>query len=153
MQSGSGTWDIEPSVTARGQAGAMGWGVQASYRWRTESANASGFAFGDRAAASAWASWLASPDLSLTGRLSYEHEGRILGHYNGAHRHATPSDRQANYGGDKVFASAGLNYALPFGGAKPVQLGVEAGLPLYQDLNGIQLPESWRIAVSLSKAF
>ena len=52
-----------------------------------------------------------------------------------------------------MFASAGLNYALPFGGAKPVQLGVEAGLPLYQDLNGIQLPESWRIAVSLSKAF
>ncbi|HCJ42929.1 MAG TPA: hypothetical protein DHV58_02645, partial [Erythrobacter sp.] len=51
MQSGSGTWDIEPSVTVSGQAGMIGWGAQASYRWRTEDANKSGFAFGDKAQA------------------------------------------------------------------------------------------------------
>src|SRR5690606_17907938 len=45
MQPGGGTWDLEPSVTVSGRAGGLGWGAQASYRWKTDSTNASGFAF------------------------------------------------------------------------------------------------------------
>lgn len=131
----------------------MGWGAQASYRWRTESQNRSGFAFGDQAQLTSWISYAPDSDLSLTGRLAWEHEGAIEGHYNGLHNHASPVDRQANYGGDTILAAIGLNLALPTGGSKPPQIGFEAGLPLYQDLNGIQLPEQWRFAVSLSKAF
>ena len=153
MQSGSGTWDIEPSVTISGAKGAFGWGAQGSYRWRTEERNASGFAFGDKAMLTAWGSYLVSSMASVTTRLSWEHEGQILGHYNAAHKHASPSDRQANYGGDKVLAGLGLNLALPFRGPKPPQLGFEASVPLYQNLNGIQLPEDWRLSLSISKTF
>ncbi|MEZ5680447.1 MAG: hypothetical protein R3E14_04035 [Erythrobacter sp.] len=153
MQSGSGTWDIEPSVTVAGRTGPLGWGVQASYRWRTESENESGFAFGDKATATGWISYLVENDLSLTSRLSWEHEGQILGHYNAAHKHSSPSDRQENYGGDQLFAGIGANLALPVSGRDRPQIGVEIGLPLYQDLNGIQLAEDWRASLSLSKTF
>lgn len=153
MQSGSGTWDIEPSVTLAGQQGAIGYGAQASYRWRSSAANDSGFAFGDRASATVWASYLASRDFSLTSRLTWEHEGQILGHYNAAHNHSTPADLQGNYGGDKVLAGFGANVALPVGGRDRPQIGLELGLPVYQNVNGIQLPEKSRISVSLSKTF
>lgn len=153
MQSGSGTWDIEPSVTISGARGGFGWGAQASYRWRTDKENASGFAFGDKAMVTAWASHLIGAKASATARLSWEHEGQILGHYNAAHSHSSPLDRQANYGGNTVLAALGMNLALPFNGAKPPQVGVEMAVPLYQNLNGIQLPENWRLSLSLSKAF
>ncbi|QKG72090.1 transporter [Erythrobacter mangrovi] len=153
MQSGGGTWDSEPSATVSGQLGAVGYGVQASYRWRCESRNASGFAFGDRASASGWLSYLVDNGFSLTSRLTWEHEGQILGEYSGPHKNASPSDGQENYGGSRVIAGLGANIALPFGGRDRPQIGVEFGVPLFQDLNGVQLPEDWRASVALTKTF
>lgn len=110
MQPGSGTWDIEPSLTVAGRAGALGWGAQAAYRWRTSEHNEAGFAFGDKARATGWLSYLVAADVGATARLEYVHEGQVLGHYNGAHNHAAPPDRQASYGGDTVSAGLGLNW-------------------------------------------
>jgi hypothetical protein len=153
MQSGSGTWDVEPAITFSGSEGAFGWGGQAAYRWRSDDDNASGYALGDKAQVSGWASYLLTGDLGATFRLSYEHEGAIEGHYNGPHRHASPPDRQGNYGGDIVSAGLGFNWLLPIAGPQRPQLGVEFGVPVHQDLNGIQLPRDWRMAVSLAKTF
>ena len=153
MQPGGGTWDLEPSLTLTGRSGAIGWGGQASYRWKTEAANESGFAFGDRARATGWVSTLLGSDLGATARLEYVHEGKVEGHYNGAHNHTAPPDRQENYGGDTVTAGLGLNWLLPVPGERRPQLGAEIAVPLYQDLNGIQAPQDWRLSLSLSQAF
>lgn len=153
MQPGGGTWDIEPSVTIYGRGGALGWGAQGSYRYRTEDHNESGFAFGDLGRLSGWVSYAASSSVGLTGRLEYTHEGKVQGHYNAGHNHAAPPDRQENYGGDVVRAGLGANFALPVGGSKRPQLGAEVSVPLYQNLNGIQAPEEWRLSVALSQAF
>lgn len=153
MQPGSGTWDLEPSLTVTGRAGALGWGAQAAYRWRSEEHNGSGFAFGNKARATGWASYLLTGDLGATARLEYVHEGKVLGHYNGPHNHAAPPDRQENYGGDTVSAGFGLNWLLPGGAARRPQLGAELAVPLYQNLGGIQAPQDWRFSMSLSQAF
>lgn len=152
-QPGSGTWDVEPVLTVSGNKGAWGWGGQAAYRWRTESANSAGFAFGDKVRATGWASYLLTRRLGTTARLEYVHEGAIEGHYNGPHHHSSPSDIQQNYGGDSLFAGLGINWLLPTGGSRSPQLGVEAGVPLWQDLNGIQLPQDWRLSVALTNTF
>lgn len=153
MQSGSGTWDLEPMITVTGQTGMFGWGAQAGYRWRTSDANDSGFAFGDRASASGWLSYLVDNGVSLTSRVSWEQEGKIIGEYNEPHSLHTPADRPENYGGTKVFAGLGANVAIPVGGRNRPQLGFEAGLPIHQNLNGIQLAEDWRASFSLSQTF
>ena len=153
MQSGSGTWDVEPSLTVQGQAGPVGWGAQGAYRWRTEDDNESGFAFGDRFTASAWGSYLLTGTLGATARLEYEHEGQIVGHYNGPHNHAAPPDRQANYGGDVVSAGLGLNWLLPVAMVHRPQVGAEFAVPIHQDLNGIQLPRDWTLSLSLAQTF
>ena len=153
MQPGGGTWDLEPALTIHGREGPIGWGAQAAYRWRTESENGSGFAFGDVARASGWASYLLANDLGATARIEWRHEGKVQGHYNGPHAHAAPADRQENYGGDTVSAGLGLNWLLPVGGARRPQLGAEFTVPLHQNLNGIQAPQKWRASLSLSRAF
>ena len=153
MQPGSGTWDLEPSITLTGRAGPIGWGAQGGYRWRMEKANESGFRFGDVARATGWASYLLTGDLGATARLEYRHEGRIEGQYNGPHKLASPPDRQGNYGGDVVRAGIGLNWRLPIGTAGRPQLSSEFAVPVYQDLNGIQTPEKWRLALGLLQTF
>jgi len=153
MQPGSGTWDLEPSLTVHGRDGALGWGAQAGYRWRAEKENASGFRFGDVARATGWVSYLIAGDLGATGRLEYRHEGQVEGHYNGPHKHSAPADRQANYGGDTIRAGFGLNWRVPLGMGERPQLSAEFAVPLYQDLNGIQVPEKWRLSMGFSRTF
>lgn len=153
MQPGSGTWDLEPSLTVSGGAGTFGWGGQTAYRVPLESANDVGFRFGDRFRTTGWLSYLLTADVGATARLEFAHQGKIEGHYNAAHNHSSPPDLQQNYGGDIVRAGLGLNYLLPLGGANRPQLGAEFALPLYQDLNGIQTPEDWQLSLSISREF
>jgi hypothetical protein len=149
MQPGSGTWDLIPSLTLRGYTRQFGWGAQASYVARTGEENASGFKFGNRFEATAWLSKPIAPKVTLSGRLAWSDEGAVKGHYNAGHNHAAPPDRQANYGGQRLDAGIGFNAILP----GKVRLGVEAVLPLYQSLNGIQAPRTFATSVNLSRAF
>ncbi len=149
MQGGSGTWDLIPSFTVKGLADGFGWGLQASYVFRAEKANAAGFRFGDRFTTTAWASVPVAPKLSLSGRLALSREGTIKGHYNGAHSHSSPPDRQGNYGGTMLQAGFGANTVV----ADRVRLGAEASLPLHQNLNGVQLPRRFGLTITSSVMF
>ncbi|AKM10504.1 transporter [Croceicoccus naphthovorans] len=152
MQPGSGTWDLEPSLTVSGTTGAVGWGGQAAYRWRTAEFNDAGFSFGDRFQASGWTSYRLSASLGAVARVEYVHEGQVLGHYDGPHAHTSPANFQQNYGGDTVSVGLGANWLLPVGERAP-QLSAEFALPVHQDLNGVQLPQDWRLSVGLSQTF
>lgn len=149
MQPGSGTWDLEPSFTLRGIGESLSWGAQVKYLVRLEEANKSGFAFGDRFTANAWLGAPVGRSVSLSARLGFTSEGKVEGHYNGPHNHSAPPDRQENYGGEIVEAGIGANVVVGEG----LRLGAEATVPLYQNLNGIQLPREWGLNVSLSKMF
>ncbi|PLK27306.1 hypothetical protein [Novosphingobium sp. TH158] len=149
MQGGSGTWDLNPSFTLHGTTSHFGWGAQVAYLFRAEDANKSGFRFGDRFTATAWASKPVTGNLSLSARLAFSEEGTIKGHYNGAHGHASPPDLQGNYGGTRLDAGIGANLIV----ARRVRLGVEAAVPIHQDLNGIQLPRRFSGNVSASLMF
>lgn len=66
MQTGSGTWDVEPSATIKGQQGRFGWGAQASYRWRVEHRNSAGYRLGNKALVTGWLTYLVGPNLGAT---------------------------------------------------------------------------------------
>lgn len=149
MQPGSGTWDLEPSLTLRGTRGAMSWGAQASYLLRLEDANDSGYSLGDRFSTTAWVAARVHPRVSLSARLAYSDEGDIQGHYNAAHNHASPPDRQENYGGQRLEAGLGANVTI----GKGLRLGAEGIVPLYQDLNGYQLRKDYGLNLNISHAF
>ncbi|MFC0588841.1 hypothetical protein ACFFF7_05390 [Novosphingobium aquiterrae] len=149
MQGGSGTWDLNPSLTAHGLAGGIGWGAQVAYLFRAEKKNAAGFRFGDRFTATTWLSAPVTPRLSLSARAAWSSEGKVEGHYNSGHNHAAPADRQANYGGQKLEAGLGANVML----GDRLRLGLEANVPVYQDLHGIQLPKRWGASAGIGVMF
>jgi hypothetical protein len=47
----------------------------------------------------------------------------------------------------------GLNWLLPVGMSRRPQLSAELGVPIYQDVNGIQLPRDWRLSLGISQIF
>lgn len=149
MQGGSGTWDLNPSLTVHGTGRQFGWGAQASYLFRAENRNRAGFRFGDRFTATAWLSKPVASRTSLSARLAWSDEGTVKGHYNGAHSHASPPDRQGNYGGQRLEAGLGANVLL----GKRLRLGGDASVPVYQRVNGIQLPKRWGANASISMMF
>ena len=153
MQPGSGTWDVEPSFTVSGKSGPLGWGAQAAYRWRVTEANETGFRFGDKTRLNGWLSYLLLPTLGTTARLEYAHEGIVEGHFNVAHNHSSPPDRQENYGGKVVTGAIGLNWQPPLRGAFRPELGVELAIPLYQNLYGIQAPQDWMFSTAIRQTF
>ncbi len=149
MQPGSGTWDLNPSLTLRGANRAFGWGMQSAYLFRTADANRSGFRFGDRFTATAWLSRPLGEHISLSARLAWSDEGKVRGHYNASHNHGSPPDRQANYGGRRLDAGVGVNLTT----SGRLRFGLEASLPLYQDLNGIQTPRQFATSLNVSRKF
>ncbi len=149
MQPGSGTWDFEPSLTVQGKGATFGWGLQGSLVHRLEDRNESGYRLGDRLAATGWVSARVHPRVSLSVRMAYSDEGEIEGHYNAAHNHASPPDRQENYGGERIEAGLGANVTLGQG----LRLGAEAVLPLWQDVNGFQLHKDLGLNFAVSHAF
>ncbi len=149
MQGGSGTWDVTPSVTVKGMTDQFGWGAQISYLLRMEDRNKAGFRFGNRLGATAWLSKPLGSHVSLAARIAYSDEGKIKGHYDGPHGHSSPPDRQENYGGQRIETGLGINTLV----GERVRIGAEASVPVYQDLNGIQLPKRYSLNINASMMF
>ncbi|MFO1254924.1 MAG: transporter [Sphingomonadaceae bacterium] len=149
MQGGSGTWDLNPTLTLRGTRAGFGWGAQLGYLFRAEKANVSGFRFGDRFTATAWLSKPLGANLSLAGRVQWTGEEEVRGHYNAAHNHASPPDRQANYGGQRLDLGLGANLVVGHG----YRIGVEMVVQAWQRLNGIQLPRQFGANLTMSRLF
>ena len=153
MQLGSGTWDATPSITYTGTAGVLNWGAQASAVIRLEDANDSGYALGDEYAATAWGALRVFDWMSFSARVNWTDQDAISGHYNGAHKHSSPADIQANYGGEFVDGALGINTVVTGGDFAGLRLGVEWVTRLEEDYNGYQLGLDDSVNVNLSYAF
>lgn len=153
MQLGSGTWDLVPNLTYTGYRDRVSWGAQIGGTERLESANDSGFAFGDQRFATGWLGYRVAPWLSATVRLEYEYEDQLSGEYNGAYPRKSPGDDVANYGGEFMTAGIGFNAVAQRGPLAGMRLGLEWESRVDESYNGIQLgaEDGWNL--SLSYAF
>ncbi|WP_101068992.1 transporter family protein [Roseovarius salinarum] len=151
MQLGSGTVDLRPAITLQRGRGAWNWGAQLGGVVRLGT-NDEGYALGDGATAVAWASWRAAPWISLSGGV----EARTMGAIDGIDPNivgaATGADPR-NSGGDKVIVFAGADLTARRGALKGHKLGLELGVPVYQDLNGVQSKGDWRLRLAWRRAF
>ncbi len=155
MQLGSGTYDLKPAITYNGVSddGKWNWGGQAQYTWHTAK-NDNDWRFGDNLRLTTWLQRAFGPATSWL-RLAYNDTGRIKGRdpeiqklldpMMGA---PMPDADPDNYGGQRLDGLIGVSYQK---GA--LSLGVEGGIPLYQDLNGLQLKTKWVLNVGLQVMF
>ncbi|MGX0875409.1 hypothetical protein ACSSV4_000081 [Roseovarius sp. MBR-154] len=149
MQLGSGTYDLHPSLTWETGRGAVNWGGQVRGALRLDR-NDAGYRRGHEAAFSGWLSYRAAPWLSYSGRAEMRHEGRIHGR---DVQIMGPSlgAGTCNYGGNHVTLYAGADLTPRRGVLEGHLIGLELGLPVYQDLNGVQSKIDWGLAIARRK--
>ncbi len=145
MQLGSGTVDFLPGITYQGSAGAVSWGAQFMYNART-GRNSEDYSLGNSwfltgYGAYQWADWVSS-----SVRLNYQDwdniSGRDLALANPAMQ-MVPTVDPTLQGGRRLDVLVGFNLLFPEIMGLENRLGVEAGMPIYQRLNGPQLETDW----------
>lgn len=152
MQLGTGTYDLVPSLTYMGNSGRLGWGAQYKARIALEGENDEGYRWGNQHEVTAWLSYSLTEGLSGTARLAASTQDQIHGadpNIRGIFQGTYPEF----YGGDRIEAFLGLNGRMKLGDGTIARLGVEAGVPLYQDLNGPQLQRDWSLAFTAAIHF
>ncbi|MEW4467292.1 transporter [Parasphingorhabdus sp. JC815] len=151
MQSGSGTWDLKPSVTYKSWHGAIGMGSQYSGTIRTGT-NDQGYRFGDVHELTTWVSYRPAQWISLSGRVMGRSTGKVQGidpMIMGPVQTANPDFQ----GGERVDIIGGINLVGTHGPLAGHRLGIEVGAPVYQDLNGPQMAGDWMLTIGWQKAF
>jgi hypothetical protein len=151
MQLGSGTWDLEPGITYNGFGHKWAWGAQARASIRLGD-NSENYSLGDRYEGTAWLSYLFTDAVSASFRVKGATQGTIEG--------ADPlivapvQTAQTDFqGGERIDLLGGLNFLVTDGFLKGHRLAVEAGFPVYQNLNGPQLETDFVLTVGWQKAF
>ena len=139
LQPGSGSTDMivgayysHPSSTHE-----PGWFVQTTYQRALMTRD--GYRPGDQIALTAGVTYPLMPRVSMLFQVNGLHKGRDTG------RNAEPDLS----GGTAVFASPGLSWAV----SKSVQVYGFLQLPLYRDVNGVQLTESRAVVAGLTWSF
>jgi hypothetical protein len=147
MQPGTGTYDLLPGIAYSGVLKAWSWGL--AYRARLPlDQNAEGWRYGDLQELNAWAGYTWRPGLETTLRLNGSTQGAIRGTDTNILGYAQGSE-PLFYGGQQVSVFGGVVVSGHYFRLPLSQVGLEAGVPLYQRLNGPQLGRDWQINLAL----
>jgi len=137
MQLGSGTYDLKPSVTYRNNFDRWSMGFQGSYTFRLNK-NDQNYDLGNRANGQAWLKVNPFKGASISGRVTFSDWQSINGSardITAMRRNMSPTFDDLNSGGQRWDASIGISYMFESGH----MLGAEYGLPIQQDLDGLQM--------------
>lgn len=155
MQNGQGTVNLMPALTYQWLSEDALWnlGGQASGVYHIGTNN--GYSMGDSVTFSAWGQ-RAFGDATTWLRAKYTNTAQIYGSnpdmdksaYMGDGRWLMPDYNPQNYGGDVLNMLVGGSYQY-----HGYSVGLEGGIPVYQDLNGLQLRNSWYLNAGFQAMF
>jgi len=160
MQIGSGTWDFLPALTYRGFQGDFGWGVQGRGEIRMNE-NHADYQQGNEYGLTAWGSYSVTDWLSLSLRADFRHVLNYRGR-DPSIATATPMvpgvplvptadpGRRASI---ELDALLGANFTVPLESLHGLRFAVEAGIPVYQYLDGPGLENDYVVTVGVQYAF
>lgn len=137
MQLGSGTIDFMPGATYLLMQNKFSFSTQVTTVIRPFT-NALNYHLGNEYALNVWAAYQWLPWISTSLRAEGNAVDAISGSDAGVYQGMEPSANPLNYGGQTVNGYVGLNFYLNKGFLRNNKLSVEYGMPLYQNVNGIQ---------------
>ena len=153
MQLGSGTVDLMPGLTYAGGLNDVSWGVQAVGTIRLGDNN-QGYALGDEYEVSAYGAYQWAKWVSNSVRFKWKHwanyegqDSNIIRTVGAMNTPLVPTAQSDLRGGERLDILLGANILFPEVMELENHLGVEVGLPLYQDLNGPQLESDYSFFV------
>ncbi len=143
MQLGTGTFDFLPGITYLGQSGDTSWGAQGTLRFHLGE-NSEDYKHGNRQNVTGWIAQRLGQDLSGSLRLDFNKWENFHGADPDLNPAMVPTADPDLRGGDRLDALVGLNWNPGLGGNR---LALEAGVPLYQDLDGPNLETDWIVTL------
>lgn len=154
MQIGSGTYDLLPGVSYSGQStdNNWGWGGQVNATLRLGENNYD-YTLGDRVQVTAWGSRKLTNMIGVSARLNYESWGDIDGSDPAFTAIMAPTLDTNRYGGERLEGLIGADLTLPDWFMGGQRFALEAGTPLYENLDGPRLGEEYRVTFGLQHAF
>jgi hypothetical protein len=151
MQSGTGTVDILPSAVYNGVLNQWSWGLAWRGRYALDN-NPEGYHFGNLNEFHGWGGYTWFPGVTTTAHVIGSTQDQI----HGADSQITGLSQNANpdyYGGQRVTLLGGVSLSGSLWGYSNSSLAVEAGGPVYQNLNGPQLGQAWQVTMSARLMF
>lgn len=146
MQLGSGTVDAMPGITYGGEMGNAAWGFQALGTIRI-GRNTEGYSKGDAYQLNLFGSYAWSNWISTSVRFSWHDWSNYNGRDKGIEAHTAPTFVPTadpnRRGGERLDFLPGINLLFPEVWGLENHIGVEGGIPIYQNLDGPQLETDW----------
>lgn len=152
MQLGSGTIDALPGVTYLYEFSKWTFSTQLLGAIHLGYTSA-GYKKGNELSSNNWVSYRWTGFLSTSLRAEATSMDKIKGYDSLVYYFNEPSSNPNNYGGQKVNCYAGAVWQFKSGFLKKNRVGVEYGLPVYQNVNGIQTKQSSTINAFWAYAF
>lgn len=151
MQLGTGTFDLLPGITLQSRSGDFSYGAQYMARIHLGT-NDEGYSWGDKHELTAWAAYQWAPWISTSLRVIASTQDTIDGRDSQIGAPVQTADPD-NYGGERIDLLGGVNLIVPSGTMKGHRFALEAGAPIYQDLNGPQMERDFTLTFGWQKAF
>jgi len=150
MQPGTGSWDPLLSVIYTKMLESLQLQADATYQYTLR--NRQGYEFGDSLAAGLTTRYAVIREVGITAGLTYLHVGKADdrdGRYYNPATNSSLMDDPANTGGDSIWFSPGLQ-VFP---VRNLSFDAKFQVPLYENVNGIQLVSRYRMLFGLAYAF
>ena len=143
MQLGTGTYDLMPGITYTANKDLWSWG--AAYRGRFATGdNSEGYHWGDSNTLTGWLGYTVYPGITATARVAGTAQEKIQG-FDPSIFGRMQGSNPAWYGGEVVNMLGGIEVAGREFGLGHTRFAIEAGAPVYQNLNGPQLGQDWQL--------
>lgn len=151
MQIGSGTWDPELALTYLKQWNTFSFGTQARTTLRIGE-NDNEYRLGNKYSLNNWLAIKATDWLSVSGRFELGAIDKIEGVNPALNPMMVITADTSNSGMTYANAGIGFNLYVFKGSFKNLRLGAEAALPVFQNMNGVQLRNKETITLGLQYA-
>jgi hypothetical protein len=154
MQLGSGTYDFLPGLTYNGKQDEWAWGAQITSEIRMNE-NHAGYRLGDQYALTAWGARELSKWISASLRVEWHQIVNIRGRDDSSSVNpvVVPTADPGRRANMQLDALIGINFEVPHGPLNGIRFAVEAGLPVYQRVDGPALETDWITTVGAQYAF
>jgi len=152
MQTGSGSYALVPTVTyiKKNSYYAMGSQVEATMQLND---NEQDYKLGNKYMAQAWFSYAASKSVALSARLQYNSKENISGADTRTSGIMSPTADEDSQAYQNALAYYGINYEAKSGVLKGHSIGLEYGVPVYQNADNIHMKWDNSLIVSWEKVF
>ncbi|MFN5443097.1 MAG: hypothetical protein ACK48V_02600 [Crocinitomicaceae bacterium] len=151
MQLGSGSWEYFPNITYVYQKSNWATSVQTSGVIRLND-NKLGYRLGNEWYTNAWFGYNWLDQVGSTLRIESSISEQIQGKDTQLYAYNELGANPANYGGTRLFAFIGSSYELDFSLLSGCRIAFEYGIPLYQQLHGLQnkSANTWHASLNYS---